>query len=301
VRKSVGREVIEVTVDPHSGFCFGVSRAIDTAEDELKHNAHLSCLGDIVHNDLEVDRLKDLGLKIIGQEEFGKHKGTRVLIRAHGEPPDTYQTALQNNISLIDATCPIVLRLQKKILDAYREMSEKNGQVVIYGKEGHAEVRGLSGQTDGNAIVIQDENDLDRIDFSRPIRLFSQTTMSTEGFMTITRRMNERINDFFLGGDSDFKWYNTICRQVSNRSEQLREFVKNFQVVLFVSGKKSSNGKYLYELCRNENPRTYFVSEKEELRYEWFEGIRQVGICGATSTPKWLMETIGDEVKKINR
>jgi len=291
---------MKVTIDPRSGFCFGVTHAIEVAESELNHNGHLFCLGDIVHNNLEVDRLKSLGLTIIGQEEFKTLHNNKVLIRAHGEPPETYKTAFQNNVELIDATCPIVLNLQKQIRQAYLEMVEKNGQIAIYGKKGHAEVIGLAGQTNGKAIVIGNEKDLDMIDFSRPVRLYSQTTMDTEGFLKIVRMIGDRIKDIHQDDHFDFSWRNTICRQVSNRSVQLVEFAKQFEVVVFVSGKKSSNGIYLYDLCRSVNPRTYLVSGKEDLQMDWFNGVRDAGICGATSTPKWLLEEIGKEVKSIN-
>jgi 4-hydroxy-3-methylbut-2-en-1-yl diphosphate reductase len=291
---------MKVTIDPRSGFCFGVTHAIEFAESELNHNGHLFCLGDIVHNNLEVDRLKSLGLTIIGEEEFKTLHNNKVLIRAHGEPPETYKTAFQNNIELIDATCPIVLNLQKQIRQAYLEMVEKNGQIAIYGKKGHAEVIGLAGQTNGRAIVIGNEKDLDMIDFSRPVRLYSQTTMDTEGFLKIVGMIGDRIKDIRQDDHFDFSWRNTICRQVSNRSVQLVEFAKQYQVVVFVSGKKSSNGMYLYDLCRSVNPRTYLVSGKEDLQMEWFNSVRDAGICGATSTPKWLLEEIGEEVKSIN-
>ena len=292
---------MNVTIDPDSGFCFGVTHAIEVAERELINNNSLSCLGDIVHNDMEVERLKASGLNIIPPEELLRHPDSKVLIRAHGEPPETYKTARQYNIELIDATCPIVLKLQKRIRDAYREMAEKNGQVVIYGKQGHAEVIGLTGQTGGSAIVIGNTDELDKIDFSRPVRLFSQTTMSTEGFMEIVRNSEERIKQIFQDDPGDFLWNNTICRQVSGRSDQLRKFAQQYEVIIFVSGKKSSNGQYLYELCRRENPRSYFISVKEELQKEWFDEVRHVGICGATSTPKWLMEEVGEAVKRINK
>ena len=292
---------MKVTIDSRSGFCFGVTHAVEVAESELNNNGHLFCLGDIVHNNLEVDRLKGLGLTIIEPEEFKTRQNSKVLIRAHGEPPETYKTAIQNNIDLIDATCPIVLNLQKQICQAYLEMVEKNGQIAIYGKEGHAEVIGLVGQTNGNAIVIGNEKDLDKVDFSRPVRLYSQTTMDTEGFRKIVGMMEDRIKDNHKNNPFDFSWKNTICKQVSNRSTQLVEFAKQFEVVVFVSGKKSSNGMYLYDLCRSVNPRTYLVSEKDNLQLEWFNDVREAGICGATSTPKWLLEEIGDKVKSINR
>jgi 4-hydroxy-3-methylbut-2-enyl diphosphate reductase len=291
---------MNITIDPHSGFCFGVAHAIEVAEGELSKNGKLFCLGDIVHNNMEVSRLKDLGMIIIDNEEFKNLRDCRVLIRAHGEPPETYKIAKENNIELIDASCPVVLKLQSDIVGRYREMEEKNGQVVIYGKEGHAEVNGLQGQTNGKAIVIGGEQDLDTIDFSRPIRLYSQTTMGIDGFRKIVGMMDERVRKMVSDNSSDFKWKDSICHKVSNRSEQLREFVKKHEVIVFVSGKKSSNGMILYEVCKNVNQRTYLVSGIEELQKDWFKGIHHVGICGATSTPKWLMEEVLKEVEKIN-
>ena len=291
---------MNVTIDPQSGFCFGVAHAIEIAERELGINEKLFCLGDIVHNNMEVNRLKDLGMIIINHDEFKNLKNCKVLIRAHGEPPETYRIARENNIELIDASCPVVLNLQKKILDGYMQMEEKNGQVVIFGKEGHAEVKGLQGQTNGKAIVIGGEHDLEKIDFSRPIRLFSQTTMSIDGYRKLVGMIDERGKRVNPDHTGDFIWNDSICRKVSNRSGQLQEFVKKFEVIVFVSGKKSSNGMFLYEDCKNVNQRTYLVSGKEEIQKEWFRGIQNVGICGATSTPKWLMEEVMEEVKKIN-
>jgi len=291
---------MNVTIDPQSGFCFGVANAIEVAEHELGKGEKLFCLGDIVHNNMEVNRLKDLGMTIVNYEEFRNLKNCKVLIRAHGEPPETYRIARENNIELIDASCPVVLSLQKKILSGYTQMEKTNGQVLIYGKEGHAEIKGLQGQTNGKAIVIGGENDLGKIDFSRPIRLFSQTTMSIDGFRKIVGMIEERVKKVNPGHYGDFIWDDSICRKVSNRSDQLQEFVKRFEVIVFISGKKSSNGMLLYEVCKNANQRTYLVSGKEELRKDSFRGIQNVGICGATSTPKWLMEEVMEEVKKIN-
>ena len=291
---------MNVTIDPNSGFCFGVVHAIEVAERELSKDEKLFCLGDIVHNNMEVNRLKDLGLTIISREEFKNLKDCKVLIRAHGEPPETYRIAMENDITLIDASCPVVLNLQNDLLSGYKEMEKKNGQVVIYGKEGHAEVKGLQGQTNGTAIVTGGEHDLERIDFSRPIRLFSQTTMSIDGFHKLVGVIDKRVKKMAGNHSGDFKWNDSICRQVSNRSGQLQEFVKKFEVIVFVSGKKSSNGMFLYEVCKKVNQKTYLVSGKEELQKDWFNGIHNVGICGATSTPMWLMEGVLEEVKKIN-
>jgi 4-hydroxy-3-methylbut-2-en-1-yl diphosphate reductase len=289
---------MNVTIDPHSGFCFGVVYAIEVAERELKMGHRLYCLGDIVHNNMEVNRLKEMGLIIIEREDLNSLTDCRVLIRAHGEPPETYQLALRNNIELIDASCPIVLNLQNDIRHGYMEMVAKNGQIVIYGKDGHAEVNGLKGQTGGKAIVIGSEDDLGRIDFTRPIRFYSQTTMSLSGFHGIVGLIGDRIRQATPGQEPDFIWNDTICRQVANRSEVLRDFSLKYDVVIFVSGRKSSNGLYLYEVCRSVNPSTHLVSAVDELQREWFGSAQNVGVCGATSTPMWLMEEVASEIRQ---
>ncbi len=271
---------MKVEIDENSGFCFGVVYAIEMAEDYLNEQGSLYCLGDIVHNDKEVQRLEEKGLKIIDHAELQDLRDTTVLIRAHGEPPETYRLALENNIELIDASCPVVLKLQNRVRNAYAE----DAQIVIYGKIGHAEVNGLIGQTQQEAIIVTQEEDLNKIDYSRPISLFSQTTKSTEGFYKIKALIEEKSNSF--------KANDTICRQVSNRDPQLRIFSTQYDVIIFVSGKKSSNGKVLYEVCRSVNPNSYFISDEAELEVRWFEGASSVGICGATSTPMWLMEKV---------
>jgi 4-hydroxy-3-methylbut-2-enyl diphosphate reductase len=291
---------LQVTIDPNSGFCFGVVHAIAAAERELSIHHQLYCLGNIVHNSMEVDRLKKKGLVIISHEEFLNLHDCRVLIRAHGEPPETYKTALQNHVELIDASCPIVLRLQGSIHKGYLEMNEKNGQIVIYGQEGHAEVNALNGQANGNAIVIGNESDLTRIDFSRPVRLFSQTTKSVDGFQHIVQMITLKMERFANGFPIDFEWSDSICRQVSNRSVQLVEFVSGFDVVVFVSGQQSSNGMVLYQVCKGANPRTYFVSNPGELKSEWFANMKSAGICGATSTPLWLMEAVAATIQNLH-
>jgi 4-hydroxy-3-methylbut-2-en-1-yl diphosphate reductase len=291
---------MNVTIDTHSGFCFGVVYAIEVAERELEKDKRLYCLGDIVHNNMEVSRLKELGLVIIEHEDLENLHDCKVLIRAHGEPPETYETALRNNIDLIDASCPIVLNLQNDIRHGYQEMKAKNGQIVIFGKEGHAEVNGLKGQTNDEAIIISNENDLTRIDFTRPIRVYSQTTMSLDGFHRIIDQIRSRMIQTGMGEDVDFTWNDSICRQVANRAGLLRDFASRFDVVIFVSGKKSSNGMYLFEVCRSVNPRTHLVSAGDELDEKWFGGASEVGVCGATSTPMWLMEKVGAEIIKIN-
>ncbi|OFX18983.1 MAG: 4-hydroxy-3-methylbut-2-enyl diphosphate reductase [Bacteroidetes bacterium GWA2_31_9b] len=290
---------MKIEIDSNSGFCFGVVNAIQLAEMELENNDSLFCLGDIVHNSAEVDRLKLKGLRTINHDEFKNLKNCKVLLRAHGEPPETYKIALENNIQLIDASCPVVLKLQKNIKLGFDDILEKGGQVVIYGKEGHAEVNGLVGQTNEKAIVIGGINDLDKIDFTKPINLFSQTTKSIEGFYEIEREIRKRMIDTQGKDDVLLITNDTICRQVSHRQPQLREFVKKHDVVVFVSGKKSSNGKMLFQVCKDENPNTYFVSDESELDKSWFANAKSVGICGATSTPRWLMEKIAESVKKL--
>jgi len=291
---------MKVTIDPHSGFCFGVVYAIEIAERELGLSGKLYCLGDIVHNNMEVNRLKQLGLVVIEREDLDSLRDCKVLIRAHGEPPETYRIALKNNLELIDASCPIVLKLQNDIRHGFLEMQKINGQIVIYGKEGHAEVNGLKGQTNGKAIVVGDEHDLDKIDFHRPVSLFAQTTKSVDGFRGIVRIIGERMEKVNSGNPPEFVWNDSVCRQVSNRSIQLEEFAARFEVVIFVSGKKSSNGLILFEVCKNINPSTWLISGREELEPAWFDGKSEVGVCGATSTPMWLMEQVAEEIRKLN-
>lgn len=291
---------MNITIDPHSGFCFGVVYAIEIAERALKLERPLYCLGDIVHNNMEVNRLKEQGLVIIEHEDLKHLKNSKVLIRAHGEPPETYRIALANNLSLIDASCPIVLKLQNDIQYGFHAMKEKKGQIVIFGKDGHAEVNGLKGQTHDTAIVITQESDIDKIDFFRPIRLYSQTTMSIEGFLTIVNLLRERLARVNPAGIADFEWDDSICRQVSNRSGLLQEFSKKYQVIIFVSGEKSSNGMFLYQVCKNVNQNTFLVSTRNELQAKWFVGVEEVGVCGATSTPMWLMQEVAQEIRKFS-
>jgi 4-hydroxy-3-methylbut-2-enyl diphosphate reductase len=290
---------MQITIDDKSGFCFGVVNAIRISEEELAKD-QLACLGDIVHNSKEVERLSNLGLHIISHEDIpnGLHK--KVLIRAHGEPPSTYLTAAQLGIELVDATCPIVLKLQERILKSYEEMQAVNGQVVIYGKEGHAEVIGLLGQTDGNAILITGPDDIDKIDFSRPVRLYSQTTKDPNKYNTISDLIQERMHQ--TNGEAiDFKKYKTICGQMSGRAPRLEEFSKEHEVVVFVGGTKSSNAAALYAVCKVNNPKSYFVADAEGLKDEWFQGVNDVGISGATSTPTWLMEEVAEAIKSITK
>ena len=292
---------MKVTIDKNSGYCFGVEYAIQMAETEMDASGGLYCLGDIVHNDMEVKRLSAKGLQVIDRDDLKELRDCKVLIRAHGEPPETYQIALNNNIELIDASCPVVLKLQNRIKHAYDKMVARNGQIVIYGKEGHAEVIGLTGQTNREAIIISDVNDLHKIDYSRPVTLFSQTTKSTKGFYhikdEIERRMQEASNETLE--EIDFDANDSICRQVSNREPQLSKFSQEHDVILFVSGKKSSNGKALYNLCKSINERSYFISSQDEIDLDWFQGGDSVGVCGATSTPMWLMESVANFIGNV--
>jgi len=290
---------MKIDIDSNSGFCFGVVNAIQLAEMELERNETLYCLGDIVHNSAEVERLKENGLITIDHEKFKTLKNCKVLLRAHGEPPETYETAIKNNIQLIDASCPVVLKLQNNIKLGFDEILKKGDQVVIFGKKGHDEVNGLVGQTNGKAIVISGVEDLDKIDYSKPVNLFSQTTKSIEGFYDVQKEIKKRMVSTQGKEDVEFISNDTICRQVSHRQPQLREFVKKHNVVVFVSGQKSSNGKMLFQVCKEENPNTYFVSDAEELKKKWFINTESVGVCGATSTPRWLMEKVAENIEKL--
>ena len=293
---------MKVTIDKNSGYCFGVEYAIRMAEDEMESTEKLYCLGDIVHNDMEVKRLQAKGLEIIDRDQLKDLDNCKVLIRAHGEPPETYKVALKNNIELIDASCPVVLKLQNRVKHAYDKMSDDKGQVVIYGKEGHAEVIGLAGQTREEAIIVTSEEDLEKIDFSKPITLFSQTTKSTEGFYHIKSLIESKIREIKGKVDCiDFNANDSICRQVSNREPQLEKFSNQHDVILFVSGKKSSNGKALYQVCKQNNPRSYFIENTDEIQDTWFNAADSVGICGATSTPMWLMEKVADYIKSADQ
>lgn len=277
--------MISVEIDEHSGFCFGVTTAIRKAEEELQKGAPLYCLGDIVHNGMECERLRELGLIAIDHEQFRELHNVRVLLRAHGEPPETYETARQQSIELIDATCPVVLNIQKRIKQEYITPSDKPKQIIIYGQKGHAEVLGLVGQTDGNAIVIESIGEIDRIDFTRDIYLYSQTTKSLDEFRLIVETIKQRI-----APEVTFHYYDTICRQVSNRLDNIRQFAQSHDLILFVCGKKSSNGKVLYQECLKANPNSYHIEGSHEIDFSLIKDGQSVGICGATSTPKWLME-----------
>lgn len=281
-----------VEIDQGSGFCFGVVTAIKKAEEELDKSGHLYCLGDIVHNSNEVERLERKGLETITHEQLKELHNVKVLLRAHGEPPETYEIARRNNIEIIDATCPVVLQLQRRIHATYN--TKQNPQIVIYGKNGHAEVNGLVGQTNGEAIVIQDENDIENIDFNRDIYLYSQTTKSLHGFQNIVGKIAEKNNNRHT-----FESYDTICRQVANRIDKIREFASAHELIIFVSGKKSSNGKILFAECHDANPSSYLISSEEELNPEWLKGKEHIGICGATSTPMWLMNNVKERILSL--
>ncbi|MFR9503569.1 MAG: 4-hydroxy-3-methylbut-2-enyl diphosphate reductase [Rikenellaceae bacterium] len=286
---------MKVEIDPKSGFCFGVVRAIGEAERALSVGGNVYSLGDIVHNRIEVLRLESLGLRSIEREDLAQSNWSRVLIRAHGEPPATYAQAKALGLEIIDATCPVVAKLQRRVKSAYAQMQEVGGQVVLLGKRGHAEVVGLTGQVDDDVVVIEKREDLDLIDFSRHIYFISQTTQSVALFESLAEAMRGR-----LGEQVQLEVHDTICRQVSSREDHLRDFVSRFDVVIFVCGKKSSNGKVLFEVCRAANSSTYNIEEPSEIDPVWFDGASSVGICGATSTPAWLMESVAEEVRIIN-
>lgn len=290
-----------VEIDPSSGFCFGVINAIQQAEKELQNSEDLYCLGDIVHNSEEVSRLESKGLITIGHKTLAELKGKKVLLRAHGEPPETYRIAKQNGIKIIDATCPVVLKLQSKIKRSWADIKEKGGQIVIFGKKGHAEVNGLVGQTDGNAIVVETPEQLTAIDFTKPIALFSQTTMSPDKYLQLADNIRSLMVEVKGNEDVPLAINRTICGQVSNRKKEVEQFAKKHQVIVFVSGEKSSNGKMLYEICKEANANTYLVSNPDGIQQEWFNGIDDVGVCGATSTPVWLMQMVAEKIKEINK
>ncbi len=290
---------MNIDIDPGSGFCFGVVKVIDLAEKMLKEDGKLYCLGDIVHNNEEVERLKKSGLIIINREKFKKLKNCRVLIRAHGEPPETYEIAKQNHIEIIDGTCPVVLKLQQRIRNKYSELIKDGGQIVIYGKKGHAEVEGLTGQTNNRAIIVESMEDLDKIDPSKPLHMFAQTTKSRDGYSKIFDEVRKR---YAAANNNNIypECTNSICGQVSARSPKLKSFCSKYDVIIFVSGKKSSNGKILFEDCKLVNSKSHFVSNVNEINKSWFKHAKSVGICGATSTPKWLMEEIADIIKNLH-
>ncbi len=286
---------MKVTIDSHSGFCAGVVRAISEAETAIEKWGSVSCLGDIVHNRIEVQRLEAMGLRTINHDGIKELTvGSHMLIRAHGEPPTTYALAKSVGVEVIDATCPVVAALQRRVQRAYKAMKQCGGQLVILGKHGHAEVVGLIGQVGGDAVVIESEAEVDAIDFSRPVYLLSQTTQSVALFERLCKIIEDRLTDGATLTADD-----TICRRVSSREEHLRTFAKSHDIVIFVCGRKSSNGKVLYNICLEENPRSYNIEEASELQTEWFTDAQTVGVCGATSTPLWLMESVAKQIEKL--
>lgn len=296
VRKSSSKGLTDMTkieIDEGSGFCFGVVTAINKAEEELAKGKILYCLGDIVHNSKEVERLKKMGLITINHEEFTRLRNAKVLLRAHGEPPETYATAKKNNIEIIDATCPVVLRLQKRIKQRYTHRERNDAQIVIYGKSGHAEVLGLVGQTKGKAIVIEKLDEAKTLDFNRDIRLYSQTTKSLDEFREIVKYIKAHIDS-----NASFEYFDTICRQVANRMPNIQTFAASHDLIFFVSGKKSSNGKILFNECKKMNSNSYLIDGPEEIDNSLLKEVESIGICGATSTPKWLMEEVSKHIRE---
>ena len=285
-----------VEIDNGSGFCFGVTTAIKKAEETLANGEKLYCLGDIVNNGMECERLRGMGLITIDHDEFAQLHDATVLLRAHGEPPTTYELAQKNNITIIDATCPVVLALQKRIKKKFSTIDDnsRTTDIVIFGKNGHAEVLGLVGQTNGKAIVIEHADDAKKLDFSHNIYLYSQTTKSLDEFHQIIEYCQQHIEEGAI-----FQSFDTICRQVANRMPNICSFAIRHDLILFVCGRKSSNGKVLYKACKEKNPRSYLIAGPDEIQPEWFEGMNSVGICGATSTPTWLMEKCKEKVEKI--
>jgi len=279
--------MLTIEIDNGSGFCFGVTTAISKAEEELAKGSTLYCLGDIVHNGMEVERLTEKGLVTINHDDLRSLHNAKVLLRAHGEPPETYEIARRNNIEIIDATCPVVLQLQRRIKKQYD--TNPDAQIVIFGKKGHAEVLGLVGQTNNSAIVIEHFNGVEKLDFSRDIYLYSQTTKSLDEFHRIIDYIQEHISS-----QAKFKSFDTICRQVANRMPNISSFASRHDLILFVSGRKSSNGKVLFNECKRVNPNSYQIERAEEIDLDWLKDINTIGICGATSTPKWLMEECRD-------
>ena len=290
--------MLQIEIDNGSGFCFGVTTAIQKAEEELATGATLYCLGDIVHNGMECDRLRRMGLVTIDHEQMRQLHDVKVLLRAHGEPPETYELARRNNIEIIDATCPVVLQLQKRIKKQYEcsltsQLPPVSSQIVIFGKKGHAEVLGLVGQTQSTAIVIESFEDVAKLDFSRDIYLYSQTTKSLDEFHRIIEYIQQQISP-----DAIFRSFDTICRSVANRMPNISQFASRHDLVLFVCGHKSSNGKVLFNECLRVNPNSHLIEGPDEIDHQWLKGITTVGICGATSTPKWLMEECRDALQE---
>jgi len=284
----------KIEIDRQSGCCFGVAKAITKAEEELQKGGTLYCLGDIVHNSIEVERLEKMGLITIDHEQFSRLKNVRVLLRAHGEPPSTYQIAKENNIELIDASCPVVLGLQKKIKKKFNNRPDDTAQIVIFGKKGHAEVNGLLGQTDESAIIIESKEEIEILDFTKNISLFSQTTKPLDGFNEVGELIKARMRD-----GATFDFYDTICRQVSNRVPTMQEFAENHDLILFIAGEKSSNGKVLFAECKKKNPNSHLIHTPEEIDPSLLRDNIKIGICGATSTPMWQMEAVAENIAKL--
>ena len=287
---------MRVVIDPDSGFCFGVNRAIQTAENELKAGNTVYCLGEMVHNQVQMDQLKSKGLRIITHADLYNLKGETVMIRAHGEPPETFRLAEELGIKLINATCPIVSKLQEKIFNVYSSDTQANVQVVIFGKPGHAEVTGLNGNAGNKAIVVSSVDDFLKINFSRPVHLFSQTTMDIEGYTQLCEAIKQRMEQ---AGNSDLVIHKSVCRQVSGRAPALRAFAAVHDVIIFVSGSNSANGKYLYNICREVNGKSYLVGNTSDINSQWFIGAKSAGISGATSTPGWLIEEVAGFIRQI--
>jgi len=288
---------LKIEIDPSSGFCFGVIKAIESAEKELEQNQILNCLGDIVHNNMEMERLQKKGMVSISTDELSKLNNKKVFIRAHGEPPQTYRLAKEHNLEIIDATCPVVLKLQKRIKQSWEALKAMNGQVIIYGKKGHAEVIGLIGQTNNEAIIIESFEEIKGIDLNKPTHLFAQTTKSIDEFKQITQYLKENISEKI-----EFKSFDTICRQVANRLPKMEIFAKTHETIIFVGGEKSSNAQMLFKKCKEANSNSFFVSNKTQLDKNWFiPQPKSVGICGATSTPPWLMQEIAKEIEIITK
>ena len=277
--------MIRVEIDEYSGFCFGVKKAVEAAASLLERGEQVYCIGDIVHNEAESSRLNQLGMSVITNHDLSNIQEGTVLFRAHGEPPTSYQKVKDKGLALKDATCPVVLKLQQRIKTAYRKQKAANGQIVIYGKRGHAEVLGLLGQTNGEAIVVENMAELEAIDFDRPIEVFAQTTKNPDTLKQLIEAIEARAGHSIV-------WHNTTCKQVTGRVPRISEFAKKYSVVVFVGGQKSSNAKVLFDACKKANNNSYFVSSSDEIEDRWFVGIDAVGVCGATSTPHWLMEDV---------
>ncbi len=288
---------MNVDIEMKSGFCFGVVRAIRRAEEILEKEGQLYALGEIVHNGEEMERLSKKGLQTLSKDDYKHLTKAKVLIRAHGEPPETYHTAVQNKITLADATCPVVLNLQIKIKEGYEKYKEQGGQVVIFGRKGHPEVIGLIGQVEGDALLVENVNDVSEIDFKKPVLLYSQTTRDPCEFDKIAGTIREQMDK--EKGNTVFEVHDTICERVRSRRSELEKFSHEHDMIIFVSGKNSSNGKMLYSICKNINDHTYFISNEDEINVDWFKGVNNVGICGATSTPQWLMERIKKAIDRI--